>query len=118
MYLVVGTNFITPRKSVYLGAGENWTFSVCTRDYMHQGTRTFTLGFLPKTGIPGHFGAKPGTSKYILKPSTNHTPGAQRLDSLTSYLFLACKGQVHLVLSTLSSFNCFGPILSQSEAMH
>ena len=26
--------------------------------------------FLPKTGIPGHFGAK---NRYILKPSTNHT---------------------------------------------
>ena len=56
-------------------------------------------GFLPKTGIPGHFGSK---QRYILKPSTNHTPGALRLASLISYLFLAWKGQVNLVLSTLS----------------
>ena len=57
--------------------------------------------FLPKTGIPGHFGAK---NRYISKPSTNHTSGALRLASVTSYLILAWKGQVHLVLSTLSSF--------------
>ena len=57
-----------------------------------------------KTGIPGHFGAK---NRYILKPSTNHTPGALRLASVTSYLFLAWKDQVHLVLSTLSSFQLF-----------
>ena len=43
-------------------------------------------GFLPKTGIPGHFGAK---NRYVIKPSTNHTPGALRLASLTSCLFSA-----------------------------
>ena len=39
------------------------------------------IGFLPKTGVPGQFCAK---KRYILKPSTNHTPGAVRLASLTS----------------------------------
>ena len=53
-------------------------------------------GFLPKTGIPSHFGAQ---NRYILKPSTNHTPGALRLAGLTSYLFFALNGQVHPVLS-------------------
>ena len=71
--------------------------------------------FLPKTGIPGHIGAK---NKYILEPSTDHTPGALRLASVTSYLFLAWKGQVHLVLSTLSSFQLFLANFSQSEAIH
>ena len=65
---------------------------------------TLKTGFLLKTGIPGHFGAK---NRYVLKPSTNHTPTALRLASLTSYLFLAWNGQVHLVLSTLSSFQLF-----------
>ena len=46
----------------------------------------FLKGFLPKTGIPGHFGAK---NRYVIKPSTNHTPGALRLASLTSYLLSA-----------------------------
>ena len=61
----------------------------------------FYKWILPKTGIPGHFGAK---NSYILKPSTNHTPGALRFASLTSYLFSAWKGQAHLVMSTVSSF--------------
>ena len=43
----------------------------------------------------------------ILKQSTNHTPGALRLAKSTPYLFLAWKGQVHLVLSTFSSFQLF-----------
>ena len=60
--------------------------------------------FLPKTGIPGHFCAK---KKVVLKPSTHHTPGALRLASVTSYLFSAWKGQVHLFLSTLYSFQLF-----------
>ena len=55
--------------------------------------------FLPKKGIPGYF----AKNRYILKPITNHTPGALRLASVTSHLFLAWKGQVHLVLSTLST---------------
>ena len=46
----------------------------------------YNTWFLPKTGIPGHFCAN---NRYILKPSVNHTPGALRLASLTSYLFLA-----------------------------
>ena len=53
------------------------------------------VGVLPKTGIPGHFGAK---NKYILKPSTKHTPEALRLASLTWYLFQAWKGRAHLVV--------------------
>ena len=35
VYLVVGTKFITPRK-VYLGAGENWTFSVARTILVQQ----------------------------------------------------------------------------------
>ena len=62
------------------------------------------LMFSPKQVIRGHFCAK---NRYILKRSTNHTPGALRLASVTSYLFLGWKGQVHLVLSTLSSFELF-----------
>ena len=84
-----------------------WAYVLCsdrTITRRREPTRAWTyfvIGYLPRTGIPGNFGAK---IRYILKPSTNHTPGALRLASLTSYLFLALNGQVHLVLSILSSF--------------
>ena len=48
--------------------------------------------FRPKTGIPGPFWTK---NRQTLKSSTDHTPGALRLASVTSYLILAYKGQVH-----------------------
>ena len=64
---------------------------------------TLIIRFLPKTGIPGRFGAK---NRSILKPSKNHTPGALRLAGLTSYLFSAKKpgtpGFIYIVkLSTV-----------------
>ena len=54
-------------------------------DIMRKYYITPKYGFQPKPGKPCHFGAK---KRYILKSSTNHTPGALRLASLTSYLFL------------------------------
>ena len=55
-------------------------------DSQFHNPRQYPIGFLPTTGIPGHVGAK---NRYILEASTNHTPGALRLASVTSYLFLA-----------------------------
>ena len=60
--------------------------------------------YFSKKGVNVHFGA---WNRYILKLSTNHTPGALRLASLASYLFLVWKGQVHLLLNTLCSFLLF-----------
>ena len=40
------------------------------------------INFSPKTGIPDDVVAK---GRYILKPSTNHTPGALRFATLTSH---------------------------------
>ena len=81
-------------------AKNRYTLSVWGQKQVHT-----KMGVFPKTGTSyTWFGAK---NSYILKPSTNHTPGALRLASVTSYLFLAWKGQVHLVLSTLSSFQLF-----------
>ena len=65
---------------------------------------------LPKSGISGHFGAK---YRYILKPSTSHAPGALRLASVTSHLFLRYTWFGLLCLA----FNCFWRILNKSEAI-
>ena len=43
-------------------------------------------------------------NKVHIKTKYKHTPGALRLANVTSYLFLAWKGQVQLILSTLSIF--------------
>ena len=49
------------------------------------------------------FWPTPATT-YILKTSTNHTPGALLLTRLTSYLIWGRKARVNVVLSTLSGF--------------
>ena len=43
-------------------------------------SETHTRGFLPKSGIPGHFSAE---ISYSLETSTKHTPGALLLAKLT-----------------------------------
>ena len=78
-----------------------WNKRCPNRNRKREGREEKQKLFLPKTSFSGHFYAK---TRYTPKRRANHTPGALRLASVTSYLILAWKGQVHLVLSTLSSF--------------
>ena len=70
---------------------------------------------MPKTGIPGHFGAK---IRYILEPSTNQTPGALRLATSTSYLFLAEKVSYTWFCLLRLDFNGFWRFLIQTDTIH
>ena len=77
-------NVTSPEKTAYVSVVRGATTVVLYVSlYVHTEKKTF----LPKTCVPGPFGAE---NRYILKHSkTNHTPGFLRLASITSYLFLA-----------------------------
>ena len=80
--------------------------------------QVYLVTLVPKKGIPGHIDAKNG---YILKPSTNLTPGALRLASVTSHrtCFWLEKARYtwFCLLCLLIDFNRFWRFLSQSHTL-